>query len=163
MRTLVPAMSILALIEGFGGSAFAAENAKGWGALTKAAQDGGAVIMPREVDPGWATPIAAGAPKPPCKALAKLKSDFDAHTHWTALSPGQFHFVEGVYVGSPSTPEGLPPGDGALLAQHDGEKDGVIVWTRGPLACMPLPIPEKLIKIISSIKTGALDDDGDEL
>jgi hypothetical protein len=158
MRTLVLAISIFALIEGFGDSAFAAERAP-W--------DGGRVIAPHEIDPGFApvadAPSGGGKPHAPCKALAKLKSDFDAHTHWTALSPGQFHFVEGVYVGSPSTPEGLPPGDGALLAQQDGEKDGVIVWTRGPLACMPLPIPEKLIKIISSIKTGALDDDGSEL
>jgi hypothetical protein len=32
----------------------------------------------------------------PCKALVKLRADFDAKTHWTQLSPGQFHFVEGV-------------------------------------------------------------------
>jgi hypothetical protein len=31
-------------------------------------------------------------------------------SHFSPLSPGQFHFVEGVDVGSPSTPEGLPPG-----------------------------------------------------
>jgi hypothetical protein len=119
---------------------------------------------------GWGAPmlfaVADGGAHPPtiaCKALAKLKSDFDAHTRWTALSPGQFHFVEGVYVGSPSTPDGLPPGDGALLAQRDGDKDGVIVWTRGPLACAPITVGEKVIKMISSIKTGALDDDGGEL
>lgn len=93
----------------------------------------------------------------------KLKADFDEHTHFAPLSPGQFHFVEGVYVGSPSTPEGLPPGDGALLATHDGDKDGVIVWTRGALACAPLPIPEKLIKLMGAIKTGALDENGQEL
>lgn len=127
------------------------------------------ILAPHEIDPGYAPIVDApeggggGRPHTPCKALARLKSEFDAHTHWTVLSPGQFHFVEGLYVGSPSTPEGLPPGDGALLARHDGEKDGVIVWTRGPLACMPLPIPEQLIKIISSIKTGELDDDGNEL
>lgn len=106
---------------------------------------------------------APKAPAPHCMAIVKLKADFDAHTRFTALTPGQFHFVEGVYVGSPITPEGLPPGDGAVLAQHDGDKDGVIVWTRGALACMPLPIPEKLIKLIGLIKTGALDADGGEL
>jgi hypothetical protein len=106
---------------------------------------------------------AAEGAEPHCKALMKLKADFDDKTHWTRLSPGQFHFVEGVYVGSPATPDGLPPGDGAMLAQHDGDKDGVIVWTRGPLACAPLPIPEKLIKLMGAIKTGALDDGGDEL
>ena len=79
------------------------------------------------------------------------------------LTPGQFHFVEGLYVESPTTPEGLPPGDGALLATHDSGKNGIIVWTRGPLACAPIPINEKLVKLIAIIKTGALDGGGDEL
>ena len=70
-------------------------------------------------------------PSPPCKPLARLGVDFDAKTHFTALTPGQFHFVEGVYVGSPTTPDGLPPGDGAMLATHDGAANGVIIWTRG--------------------------------
>jgi hypothetical protein len=103
------------------------------------------------------------APAPPCKPLAKLWADFDARTHFTALTPGQFHFTEGLYVGSPTTPDGLPPGDGALLATHDGAKNGIIIWTRGPLACAPIPINEKLIKLIASIKTGTLDGRGDEL
>jgi hypothetical protein len=102
-------------------------------------------------------------PSPPCKPLARLWVDFDAKTHFTALTPGQFHFVEGVYVGSPTTPDGLPPGDGAMLATHDGAANGVIIWTRGPLACGPIQISEKLIKLIAAIKTGALDGDGNEL
>ena len=102
-------------------------------------------------------------PAPPCKPLAKLWADFDARTHFTALTPGQFHFTEGLYVGSPTTADGLPPGDGALLATHDGAKNGIIIWTRGPLACAPIPINEKLIKLIASIKTGTLDGRGDEL
>jgi hypothetical protein len=100
---------------------------------------------------------------PPCKPLAKLWADFDAKTHFTALTPGQFHFVEGVYVGAPTTPDGLPPGDGAMLATHDGAPNGVIIWTRGPLACGPIQITEKLIKLIAAIKTGALDGEGNEL
>lgn len=100
---------------------------------------------------------------PPCRPLAKLLADFDAKTHFAALTPGQFHFAEGLYVASPTTPDGLPPGDGALLATHDGAKGGVIIWTRGPLACAPILINEKLIKLISSVKTGALDGEGNEL
>jgi hypothetical protein len=103
------------------------------------------------------------APSPPCKPLAKLWADFDAKTHFTELTPGQFHFVEGLYVGSPTTPEGLPPGNGALLATHDGAKNGIVIWTHGPLACAPIPINEKLVRLIASIKTGALDGGGDEL
>ena len=100
---------------------------------------------------------------PPCKRLGKLLADFDAKTHFVPLTRGQFHFSEGLYVGSPTTPEGLPPGDGALLATHDGDKGGVIIWTRGPLACSPIAINEKLVKLISDIKTGALDSEGNEL
>lgn len=102
-------------------------------------------------------------PPPPCKPLSKLWGDFDAKTHFTTLTVGQFHFVEGLYVGSPTTPAGLPPGDGALLATHDGAKNGIIIWTRGALACAPIPINEKLIKLIARIKTGVLDGGGDEL
>jgi hypothetical protein len=146
--------SVLALL-GFGGAALAAERE---GDRIRPRDSG--TVFTIETDPGFQR---VANPPVRCKAWVKLKADFDAKTHWTQLSPGQFHFVEGVYVGSPSTPEGLPPGDGAMLAQHDGDKDGVIVWTRGPLACAPLPIPEKLIKLMGSIKTGALDDNGDEL
>lgn len=112
-----------------------------------------------------ATALAASdrALTPLCKPLGKLLADFDAKTHFAPLTPGQFHFSEGLYVGSPTTPEGLPPGDGALLATHDGDKGGVIIWTRGPLACSPIAINEKLVKLISNIKTGHLDSEGNEL
>jgi hypothetical protein len=130
-----------------------------------AGKEGSGLSVERETDRGFSLAVDGGTRTVAshCKPIAKLKADFDEHTHFTPLSPGQFHFVEGVYVGSPSTPEGLPPGDGALLATHDGDKDGVIVWTRGALACSPLPVPEKLIKLMNGIKTGALDDDGQEL
>jgi hypothetical protein len=106
---------------------------------------------------------ADGAFSPPCKPLAKLLADFDAKTHFAPLTPGQFHFAEGLYVASPTTPDGLPPGNSALLATHDGANGGIIIWIRGPLACAPIPINEKLMKLISSIKTGALDGEGNEL
>jgi hypothetical protein len=106
---------------------------------------------------------ANGKSWPPCKPLTKLWAEFDNKTHFTTLTPGQFHFVEGIYVGSPTTPPGLPPGDGALLATHDGVKNGIIIWTRGPLACAPIPINEKLMNLVTGIKTGALDGQGDEL
>jgi hypothetical protein len=149
------ALTAVLALQGFGGAALAAEG-QGNGIKSR----DGAVVFTIENDPSFRRVASSPAH---CKALVKLKADFDAKTHWMQLSPGQFHFVEGVYVGSPSTPDGLPPGDGAVLAQHDGDKDGVIVWTRGPLACAPLAIPEKLIKLMGAIKTGPLDDNGDEL
>jgi hypothetical protein len=110
------------------------------------------------------TALAANRkPSPSCKPLATLQAEFDNKTHFTTLTPGQFHFVEGLYVGSPTTPDGLPPGDGALLATHDGAKNAIIIWTRGPLACAPILINEKLVNLIVGIKTGALDAEGNEL
>jgi hypothetical protein len=97
-----------------------------------------------------------------CKAFAKIKAEFDAQTHAVPLTSGQFHFIAGVYVGSPSTPDGMPPGDGAILVTHDGAKDGIVIWTRGPLACAPIPVNEKLIKLLASVRTGD-GEDGDSL
>jgi hypothetical protein len=107
--------------------------------------------------------LAAGsekAPMPSCTPLARFRANnsSDPKSHLVKLTPGQFHFVEGFYIASPSTPPGLPPGDGALLATYDGERGGVIVWTRGTLACNPIPINEKLIMLISSIKSGKLEE-----
>jgi hypothetical protein len=109
---------------------------------------------------------AERAPAPPCMPLAKFKAtNSDSQTHLTDLTPGQFHFVAGIYVGSPTTPEGLPPGDSVILARHDGVKNGALVWvnTKLKLACAPTTIDEKLLKLVDAIKTGALDADGNEL
>jgi hypothetical protein len=109
---------------------------------------------------------AVAAPKPPapiCKSLAKLKTETASGAHFIVLSTGQFHFSEGLWVGSPTTPDGLPPGDGAVLVSHDGTPGAMLVWTRGSLACSPIVVPDKLIKIIQGIKTGTIDSNGDEL
>ncbi len=121
-------------------------------------------------DPGFA-PIAAETTAPICKPLAKVKAGFDSSFTLVALTPGQYLFIEGFYLGSPSTPEGLPPGNGALLIRHVGDKGGAIVWTRGQgqpeLACitpiqvrqnvvqyMPLPVDEKTVAALIAVKTG---------
>jgi hypothetical protein len=104
-----------------------------------------------------ASPAQAAGPKPPapvCAPLDKLKAGGGGKAHFVALTAGQFHFMQGVYVAAPNTPPGLPPGDGALLVTHDGDKDGVILWTRGKNGCSPIPVPDELIKILNTIKTG---------
>ena len=104
---------------------------------------------------------------PVCAPLDKIKADFDAKTHFVALTPGQFHFAAGLYVGNPNTPEGMPPGDGAILITHDGSKSGTIAWTRGKNVCSPITLPEPIMKLLNAIKTGvgesADDDSKDEL
>ena len=94
------------------------------------------------------------APEPKCRAIAEFKKDFGPHIRFTTLTPGQFHFVEGVYVGSPTTPPGLPPGDGAMLATEKGAQKALLIWTRGDKGCDPLPIDIRLAELIPGIKTG---------
>lgn len=119
----------------------------------------------------------AAAPKPLCESFDVLKADLakdkdSAAVKFTPLSPGEFHFVVGVYAASPFTPPGPPPGDGAQLMQVGGKS--AVVWTRGKTAClsliatgeknehgqpvvayMPMPLSVDLLKALVSIKTGA--------
>jgi hypothetical protein len=127
--------------------------------------------------------IAAGReqaiPAPHCEEINALKASIK-DAKFTTLSPGQFHFMAGVYVASPITPPGgMPPGDGALLIEIKDK--AAIVWTRGKQACItqividierhiaayvPLPVEARLLSILRSIKTGPDEpvspDDSDE-
>jgi hypothetical protein len=118
-------------------------------------------------------------PAPHCETIEAMKASIK-DARFTALSPGQFHFMAGVYVASPITPPGgMPPGDGALLIETQNK--AALVWTRGKQACIteividtgqhlaayvPLPIDSKLLALLRSIKTGADEtvnpDDSDE-
>jgi hypothetical protein len=122
---------------------------------------------------------AQAVPAPHCETIDAMKASVK-DAKFTTLSPGQFHFMAGVYVASPITPpEGMPPGDGALLVEIKDK--AALVWTRGKQACItqividlehrlaayvPLPIDAKLLSILRSIKTGADEtvspDDSDE-
>ena len=118
-------------------------------------------------------------PAPHCETIDAMKASLK-DAKFTALSPGQFHFMAGVYVASPITPPGgMPPGDGALLIEMKNK--AALVWTRGKQACIteividseqhlaayvPLPIDAKLLALLRSIKTGVDEtvspDDSDE-
>ena len=92
-----------------------------------------------------------------CMPLARfLQNNKEAGDQVINLSPGQFHFMVGVYVGSPSTPEGLPPGDGAILVSRPRFGDhAFVVWTRDKkLACNPLEVPAKLLQLMADLKAG---------
>ena len=80
---------------------------------------------------------AVAAESPRCASLEKAQKDAGKDTAIAPLTPAQFHFLQGVYVLSPAAPDGLPPGDGALLLTHDHGDEGLILWTLGPLVCEP--------------------------
>jgi hypothetical protein len=74
------------------------------------------------------------------------------------LTIGQFHFFEGVWATSPLTPEGLPPGDGGLMAYNRGQgpSTAFILITRGDEICgvFPMRIGEIMLKLLDEIKDG---------
>src|SRR5271166_5299980 len=82
---------------------------------------------------------------PRCASLEKAQNSAGKDTAIAPLTAAQFHFLQGVYVLNPTMPDGLPPGDGALLLTRDHGDDGLILWTLGPLVCEPMPAPKKLI------------------
>jgi hypothetical protein len=102
--------------------------------------------------------LAVEAPR--CASLENAQKAAGKDTAIAPLTPAQFHFLQGVYVLSPATPDGLPPGDGALLLTHDHGNEGLILWTLGPLVCEPMPAPKKLLEYLAQVKSGA---DGDAM
>jgi hypothetical protein len=99
-----------------------------------------------------------------CTSIEKAQKAAGRDTTITALNGAQFHFLQGMYVASPTTPDGLPPGDGALILTRDRGEDALILWTRGVLACAPTPIGHaaKLLKMLAAVKAGATSE-GEEL
>ncbi len=98
---------------------------------------------------------AAQAAEPACITI----KDVQAKTVWSTLrelSLGEFHFLQGVYVGAPNTPQGLPPGDGALLATTKGSDNAVVIWTNkaAGTACSPTPVAQPIIDLMGKINTG---------
>ena len=98
-----------------------------------------------------------------CEPIATLKEQ-NKDTRFIALTPGQYHFIQGYFVAIPPM-SGPPPGDGALLVENEGH--GAVVWTRGKDACltkfgvdaehvayMPMPLPKEVLALLKVVKTG---------
>ena len=119
----------------------------------------------------WAFPALAATARSPltrCESLEKAEADFakfiapDKAT-FTRVTPGQFHFLQGVAAINPETPPGLPPGDGALLAMGDRSGEGVVMFVSGGKMCLPMGAPSTLIDLMGRVLTDRLDADGDEM
>jgi hypothetical protein len=121
---------------------------------------------------------ATQAPAPACVTLDQFKAAFDAKAKFSVASIGAYHVLKGVYLGSPKTPEGNPPGDGALIvshpAQHGQQAIDLVAWTRngGKDVCaganQVLMIPASVMALIAQTVTGQgetqdPDDSKDEL
>jgi hypothetical protein len=101
--------------------------------------------------------------KPVCTTLERVQKAAGKDTTVAALTPAEFHFLQGMYVALPTTPDGLPPGDGAVILSRDKADSGLVLWTRGPIVCAPMPVSHiaKLKQLLAGVKSGAAD--GEEL
>jgi hypothetical protein len=110
-----------------------------------------------------ATAQSAEDHHPLCTSLQKVQKEVGKGTSVIQMTRAQFNFLQGMYVAMPTTPDGLPPGDGALIIKSDLDDSGMIIWTRGPLACSPLMVPKlsKLLGYLIMIKAGG--SGGDDL
>ena len=122
----------------------------------------------------WAMlPVAAFAapgarPEPPCQSLAKAEADFAKFiapdkASFTWVTPGQFHFLQGIAALSPETPPGLPHATRAVLAKGDRSGQGVVMFVLGDNMCLPMAAPTQLIALMEKVLTERLDDLGDEM
>ncbi len=103
---------------------------------------------------GLLVSCAAHAAEPSCIKIKDVQEKMAGAT-LRELSLGEFHFLQGVYVGLPMTPQGLPPGDGALLATIKGD-NSIVIWTNkaAGTACSPRPVAQPIIDLMGKINTG---------
>ena len=98
-----------------------------------------------------------------CTPIAKVKKELKDGVTLAELTPGQFNFLRGFFMGLPPTLKGKLPGSGAVLLQKAGEPGGMLLWTRGTLYCHAAAVPPEFVDALHATKTGALDGEGDEL
>ena len=103
-----------------------------------------------------------------CESLAKAEADFSRFVapdkaQFTRVTPGQFHFLQGVAAINPNTPPGLPPGDSAILATADRSEEGVILFVQTGQMCLPKGAPKELVELLGRVLTDRLDAEGSEM
>jgi hypothetical protein len=107
---------------------------------------------------------SAFAADPKCVDATEFKAMFKPpNSSWVDLTPGQFHFIEGFWVGFPSTPPGPPPGDHGVLAHMKGDKGSAVIILKGAKICSVLPVTPEVVKMLNDVKTGPLDASGEEM
>jgi len=96
-----------------------------------------------------------------CVDLSGPKGAIAAHDgKWIELTTEQWQFLRGIYAMNPLTPPGLPYGDKAALAKVDGDEGGLVFFIDGDKACTPMPVPDKLLKMMDDVATGKITHDG---
>ncbi len=84
------------------------------------------------------------------KAISKAAIEAK-HGKWITVTTDQWEWLRGVYVLNPATPQGLPPGDRAVLAKIEGNSGAMIFFIDGDLACVPMAVPDAIIDLMNQI------------
>jgi hypothetical protein len=98
-----------------------------------------------------------------CHPMASLQGIVkDQGAVFKPLSPAQWQFIRGVYMMNPTTPPGLPYGNGATLLQFPASPGGggMIIFLDGDKACTPMPIPKELVDVLADVGKGKLNHEG---
>jgi hypothetical protein len=89
---------------------------------------------------------------PLCADVAGPKAVVAAHHgRWTELSADQWQFMRGIYAMNPLTPDGLPYGDRAALAQFEGIGGGIVFFIDGDKACTPMTAAPELLSLMKDV------------
>jgi hypothetical protein len=67
------------------------------------------------------------------------------------ITTNQWQFLRGVYAMHPEAPRGLPYGDNAVLAQDNGDSDGLLFFIDGGKPCAPMLAPPALLSLMDQV------------
>jgi hypothetical protein len=100
-----------------------------------------------------------------CTAFAKIqKETAKVGGAVEKMTTSQWNFLRGIHALNPTTPPGLPPGDGAVLVTLPRTPDsGLVFFIDGTLACNVMNAPSELIKLLGKVKSGDANHEGDAL
>ena len=89
-----------------------------------------------------------------CRPRADVEREFAQQglmAHWSDLTEGQFHFMQGLYVANPKTPPGLPRGTSAVLVEVEGIKGATGFFVEDDAVCSFAIFDEDTLKIFREV------------
>ena len=84
-----------------------------------------------------------------CVNLANVRAAVEGqYSKLIEITPDQWRFLRGVYAMNAEAPRGLPCGDDVVLAQGDGEPDGLLFFVDGGKLGAPMHAPPALLSLM---------------
>ena len=99
------------------------------------------------------TPAFADA----CMDLSDAKKQAEArHARWIDLTPDQWQFMRGIFLANPRTPDRLPYGTGAAMAEASDESAGAIFFIDGDRACDAMVLTKARMPTLADVGSGVV-------